>query len=165
MYYDMLNEYKRKARNTEVGGLYSAGVAKNRNLLAQGSNAVIQTGNPMAYNFTQRKAGGLVNDILAAMTQRSERYDQLAGNMGMTIGGTQLQLDKSKWANAQAKASTNTRSGIDNILMGTLGRKVPSVPTQAPTTNMMSPEIAQYLGLTPDKLQALQAAGLMANPL
>jgi hypothetical protein len=166
MYYDMLNEYKRKARNTEVGGLYSAGVAKNRNLLAQGSNAVIQTGNPMAYNFTQRKAGGLVNDILAAMTQRSERYDQLAGNMGMTIGGTQLQLDKSKWANAQAKASTNTRSGIDNILMGTLGRKVPNTPTtQTPTTNMMSPEIAQYLGLTPEKLQALQAAGLMANPL
>lgn len=165
MYYDMLNEYKRKARNTEVGGLYSAGMAKTRNMLAQGSNAVMQTGNPMAYNFTQRKAGGLINDLLAAMTQRSERYDQLANNMGTLIGNMDFQLQGTKWNNMQAKASGNTRAGLDNILMGTVGRGMspPPIPTQP--NNMMSPQIAQYLGLTPEKLQALQQAGLMANPL
>lgn len=156
MYYEMLNDYKRKARNTAVGGLYSSLMGKTRDMLAQGSNAVMQTGNPMAYAYAQRKGAGMMNDLLASMVQQRMGYEQMAGNMGNMVGNMRFQLDTNKWGNMQQKANTNIRSGIDNVLLGTIGSGM-GKQEQAPTTGtMMTKQQMASSGMTPELLEALQ---------
>lgn len=159
MYYDMLNDYKRKARNTAVGGLYSTMLGNARQMLAQGSNAVMQTGNPMAYSFSQRRGASAINEMLANMAQRGMGYEQMAGQVGDTIANTRFQLDTNKWANMQQRASSNLRSGIDNLMMSFTGK---GMKGNSGGTNTTQGE-GQTTNFTPEQIETLQKVGLMTS--
>jgi hypothetical protein len=67
-----------------------------------------------------------------------------------------FQLDTNKWANMQQKANTNLRSGVDNVLLGTIGSGM-GKQEQAPTTGtMMTKQQMASSGMTPELLEALQ---------
>lgn len=118
VFQQLMSDYQRKARNSETGSLYNNTLNKARNAMAQGTNAVMQTGNPMAFSFANRNAAEYINNLLATVAQNSMQYDQLAGAMGSKLADTQFQIDTNRWANKAVPAQQNIASGLENILLG-----------------------------------------------
>ncbi len=96
IYQQLMSDYQRKARNTEVGSMFNATLNKARNTMAQGVNATLQTGNPMAYSFAGRSAAENINQLLATVAQNSLGYTQMAGAMGNKLADVQFQVDTNR---------------------------------------------------------------------
>lgn len=123
IYQQLMSDYQRKARNTEVGSMFNATLNKARNTMAQGVNATLQTGNPMAYSFAGRSAAENINQLLATVAQNSLGYTQMAGVQGNKLADTQFQVDTNRWANKAVPAQQNMASGLQNLLLGSVDKK------------------------------------------
>jgi hypothetical protein len=109
-------DYQRKMRNAETGSMYNALLNKARQSLSTGSQSILQTGNPMAYNFAQRKAAEGINELLATVSKERQGYEGMnytAADQSAKMG---FQLASNKWANMATRGQQNTQQGIDNLL-------------------------------------------------
>ena len=123
VFQQLMSDYQRKARNSEVGSAFNTTLNKARNTMAQGTNATLQTGNPMAYSFANRNAGEYINQLLATVAQNSMQYTQMAGAMGNKMADTQFQVDTNRWANKAVPAQQNISAGLQNMVLGSVKNK------------------------------------------
>jgi hypothetical protein len=118
IYQAHLSDLRRKQRNADTGSLYSTMMNRAKNTLAYGNKAIMSTGNPMAYNFAQKRAADLLNGIAGAQQQARMGYEQSIGDVTDSIGNMRFQIDTNRWANKQAQAQSNKRTGMQNLMAG-----------------------------------------------
>jgi hypothetical protein len=109
-------EYQRKSRNAEVGSMYQNTLNNARNISANASQAILQTGNPNAYNFAQRGVGTMLNELLGQVQNKSMAYDQLSGQMVNKIGDMQYGADANRYNTKMAQGIENQRFGMNNLM-------------------------------------------------
>jgi len=147
IYAKLMADYQRRARNSEVGSAYNNTLNKARNLIASSGNSVLQTGNPMAFAFAQRRGADYINELLAGVAQNAMQYTQMAGAMGNKMSDIQFQSDTNRWANKAVPAQQNMASGIQNMLLAIQQNAGGGGTTQPPRLSLE--QITQNAKFTP----------------
>ena len=109
-------EYQRKSRNAEVGSMYSNTLNNARNIGANASQAVLQTGNPNAYNFAMRNTSQMMNDLLGKVQEKSMFYDDKAAGVGTKIADMQYGADANKYNTLMGQGVENQKFGMNNLM-------------------------------------------------
>jgi hypothetical protein len=144
IWYTMMQDWKRKQRNAEVGTLNQNAINTARNVVGAGNASLLATGNPSAYYLAQDKTANIMSQLLGNVQKQGDFYGQQAAEMGNKIGAGQFHLAEQKYGNAMTSAMDNQRQGWATLLAGFQQNRMPKTRISSMLTNYNQPPLLDY---------------------
>jgi len=109
------SDFNRKRHNVFVGSAYNQQMADIKGMMAGGTAAMARTGSMGNMNYYMRNVAKLTNEMLAQGQEAETGYNKDYMDILNATDKTKRDLDMTKYAEGQARSTTNQKSGFSNV--------------------------------------------------